>query len=90
MNMHVGGAGDARHPIPQLLGESCWSLAHIAPGHLQIDGRGQAGEFEDLVGDVGWSEEEHHVGEALRQALAQQHFVRRAPGPVLFAVQEQS
>ena len=53
---------------------SCSWLAALRPDHLQVDRRRQA-EIENLIGDVGRLEEEHHVGELLGEPLAQLDFV---------------
>ena len=37
---------------------------------MHVDGRGQAG-VQNLVGDIGRFEEEHHIGKLLVQPLAQ-------------------
>ena len=58
----------------------------VARHHLHVDGRRQA-EIQNLVGDVGRLEEEHHVGELLVQALAQPVGVLRG-GAVIFRFSE--
>ena len=84
MDVDVGCARDAGDPVAHLL-HHAEVVRGVAPRNLHVDRRRQP-EAQNLVGDIGRLEEEHHVGKGFPEPPPQLCRVL-AHRPVLIALQ---